>query len=51
MYNYPLALLDSTAVTQKEMVRVNEQLKPGARCQSGDGMSTNDCAEQYPRAG
>ena len=29
------------------MVRVNEQLKHGARCQSRDGMSTNDCAEQY----
>jgi len=29
------------------MVRVNEQLKPGAQCQTLDGMSTNDCAEQY----
>jgi len=47
VYNHPLALLDSTAVTEEEMVRVNEQLKPGARCQFGDGMSTNDCAEQY----
>merc|ERR1719198_292273 len=29
------------------MVRVNEMLKPGAFCQSRDGMTTNDCAEQY----
>jgi len=28
-------------------VRVNEHLKHGARCQFQDGMSTNDCAEQY----
>ena len=47
VYNQPLALLDSTAVTANEMVRVNEQLKHGARCQFRDGMSTNDCAEQY----
>jgi len=47
VYNNPLALLDSTAVTEGEMVRVNEQLKHGARCQFRDGMSTNDCAEQY----
>jgi len=47
VYNQPLALLDSTSITEEEMVRVNEQLKHGARCQFRDGMSTNDCAEQY----
>jgi len=47
VYNHPLAVLDSTSVTAEEMVRVNEQLKHGARCQFRDGMSTNDCAEQY----
>jgi len=47
VYNHPLALLDSTTITEEEMVRVNEQLKHGARCQFRDGMSTNDCAEQY----
>jgi len=47
IYNHPLALLDSKSITEGEMVRVNEQLKHGARCQSRDGMSTNDCAEQY----
>jgi len=47
VYNDPLALLDSTSITTEEMVRVNEQLKPGAACQFRDGMSTNDCAEQY----
>jgi len=47
VYNQPLALLDSTSITDEEMVRVNEHLKRGARCQFRDGMSTNDCAEQY----
>jgi len=47
VYNNSLAVLDSTSVTEKEMVRVNEQLKHGARCQFRDGMTTNDCAEQY----
>merc|ERR1719198_2210446 len=47
VYNSPLAVLDSTSVQEKEMVRVNEQLKPGARCAFHDGMTTNDCAEQY----
>jgi len=47
IYNHPLAVFDSTSVTDAEMVRVNEQLKHGARCQFRDGMSTNDCAEQY----
>jgi peptidoglycan hydrolase-like protein with peptidoglycan-binding domain len=47
VYNQPLALLDSTSIKEEEMVRVNEQLKHGARCQFRDGMSTNDCAEQY----
>jgi len=47
VYNQPLACLDSTSITDQEMVRVNEQLKHGARCQFRDGMSTNDCAEQY----
>jgi len=47
VYNQPLALLDSASVTDGEMVRVNEPLKHGARCQFRDGMSTNDCAEQY----
>merc|ERR1711998_436030 len=28
-------------------VRVNEQLSAGARCAFRDGMSTNECAEQY----
>merc|ERR1719231_1072667 len=47
IYNNPLAVLDSTSVTDTEMVRVNEQLKHGAHCQSWDGMTTNNCAEQY----
>jgi len=47
IYNHPLAVFDSTSVTDGEMVRVNEQLKHGARCQTRDGMTTNDCAEQY----
>jgi len=47
VYNHPLAVLDSRAVKESELVRVNESLKRGARCQSRDGMSTNDCAEQY----
>jgi len=47
VYNQPLAVLDSTSIREGEMVRVNEQLKPGAQCQTLDGMSTNDCAEQY----
>merc|ERR1719198_1631355 len=47
VYNQPLAVLDSTSVRDEEMVRVNEQLKHGARCAFRDGMSTNDCAEQY----
>merc|ERR1711998_632086 len=47
VYNQPLALLDSTSITDQEMVRVNEQLSAGARCAFRDGMSTNECAEQY----
>jgi len=47
VYNHPLALLDSKSVTAEEMLRVNEQLQHGARCQFRDGMSTAECAEQY----
>jgi len=47
VYNHSLACLDTTSITNEELVRVNEQLKPGGLCNFRDGMTTTDCAEQY----
>ena len=47
VYDNPLAVLDTASITNDQMVRVNEQLERGARCQFRDGMTTTNCAEQY----
>lgn len=49
VYNNALACCDASSISNDELVRVDELLKPGAACQDYDGsvQAHRDCAEQY----
>lgn len=49
VYNNALACCDASSISNDELVRVDELLKPGAACQDYDGsvQAHRECAEQY----